>query len=182
LCPSEGFLFDEVTPLAVYQGPVKEAVVAAKQARNSGLAIALGRRLARLLLETANDSKFDLVTFVPTPVSKRLQRGGISGAACIAAGVGQVLGTPPLALLSQTRRIAKQSLLPDELRHQNVLNAFAIKRSYAWKPLPKPRDRHILLIDDVLTTGSTASEVAGVLKRAGAARVHLAVAARAVRR
>ncbi len=182
VCPTGGFPFDAVTPLAIYQGAVREAVVAAKQARSAALARALGVRLAQRLLNPRPTPWPDLVTFIPTPLLKRLQRGGTSGAAAIAMAVGQRLGIPTVGVLEQTRRIAKQSLLPDEQRYQNVLAAFAIKRSYAWKPTLDLRDRHILLIDDVLTTGSTASEVAAVLKRAGAASVHVAVVARAVRR
>ncbi len=45
---------------------------------------------------------------------------------------------------------------------------------------PRIADRHILVVDDVLTTGATANEVAGVLKDAGASRVTVAVVARAV--
>lgn len=181
-CPAQGFAFDSVTPLAIYQGPVREAVVAAKRASNAALAAALGVRLARRLHAASGQPQPDMVTFVPTPLLKRLQRGGLSGAASIAAAVGQSLSIPTVGILRQTRRIAKQSLLPDQQRHQNVLDAFAIKRSYAWRPRPELRNRHILLIDDVLTTGSTASEVSRVLKRSGAASVHLAVVARAVRR
>ncbi len=187
-CPPDRFAFDSVVPLAIYQGPVREAVVAAKLAANTGLAAALGVRLANKVsryhqwLQERGEPVPDLITYVPTSLLRRIERGGSGGAACIAAAVSRQLRLPAVGLLRQTRPISKQSLLPDDQRHENVRGAFATKRSYAWKASPAIKDRHILLIDDVLTTGSTAAEVAGVLKRAGAASVHLAVIARAVRR
>lgn len=187
-CPAEPFAFDSVVPLAVYHGPVREAVVAAKLAVNSGLAAALGVRLAHRVseyqqwLRERGEPVPDLVTYVPTPLLRRIQRGGAGGAACIAAAVSEQLHLPLAGLLRQTRRIAKQSLLPDAQRHENVHGAFAVQRSGRWNALPTIAQRHILLVDDVLTTGSTAAEIATVLKQAGAASVHLAVIARAVRR
>lgn len=187
-CPTEPFAFDSVVPLAIYQGPVREAVVAAKLAAHAGLATALGRRLAHKVsayhqwLREHGEPVPDLITYVPTSLLRRVQRGGTGGAACVAAAVSEQLQIPVAAVLRQTRRIAKQSLLPDDLRHENVRGAFALKRSVFWNATPIIANRHLLLIDDVLTTGSTAAEIATVLKQAGAASVHLSVIARAVRR
>ncbi len=187
-CSSQPFAFDSVVPLAVYQGPVREAVVAAKLAANRGLAMALGVRLARKAashhqwLQARGAAVPEVVTYVPTSLWRRIQRGGAGGAASIAAAVSETLELPLAGLLRQTRRIAKQSLLPDEQRHANVRGAFATRRPLPWTASPAIAQRHILLVDDVLTTGSTATEIAAVLKRAGAASVHLAVIARAVRR
>lgn len=187
-CPAAGFAFDAVTPLAVYQGAVREAVVATKRAGNAALAAALGTRLGDHLLQhqaalqRRGEPWPELITFVPTGLFRRLQRGGTSGAACIAAAVSGRLGLPAVALLRQTRTTAKQSLLPDEKRRENVQGAFALARGLPGWPRPLIRDRHLLLIDDVLTSGSTATEISRVLKQAGAASVHLAVVARAVRR
>jgi predicted amidophosphoribosyltransferase len=126
--------------------------------------------------------RVDCVTFVPTHRWRRVLRGGPSGAQRMAISVGKVLQVPTVELLATTRWVAKQSLLPDEKRELNVRGAFSLKRSYAWQRSLNLRDLHILLVDDVLTTGATAKESANVLKQAGAASVRLAVVARAVRR
>ncbi len=99
----------------------------------------------------------------------------------MALQVGQSLKIPAVALLRTVRYVRKQALLDDKSRLMNVRDAFALKKSYAWRGLPNLCDRHILLVDDVLTTGATASEIAKVLKQAGASKVTLAVLARAVR-
>ena len=59
-------------------------------------------------------------------------------------------------------------------RWKNIRRAFSIRGGYHLN------DAHVLLVDDVLTTGATCSEAAKVLLRAGAAKVTVAVIARAV--
>jgi predicted amidophosphoribosyltransferase len=181
-CPKKRFPFDGVIPLAVYQGAVREAVVASKRPEHAVLAHSLGLRLGAKIKDSGFENAFDRVTFVPSHAIRRIFRGGPSGVQHIAAAVGESLTTPMTDLLQATRWTGKQSLLPDELRPLNVRGAFRLKRCYVWKSLPDLRDQHILLVDDVLTTGSTATEATLMLKDAGAATVRLAVVARAVRR
>ncbi len=180
-CADRQFDFDSVAVLAVYQGAVREAVVATKRAGTVALAAALASRLAERISTEQAFVAPDLVTFVPSHLLRRLTRGGASGSERIAAGVARRLGVPVAGLLRTTRWVGKQSLLPDERRRENVRGAFAVKSGYADKRSAELRDRRVLLVDDVLTTGATASEVARVLKQAGAESVHLAVVARAVR-
>lgn len=181
-CPATPYPFESVTPLGIYQGAIREAVVATKRGTNAALASSLGVRLGKCLQRTDFAEQIDFVTFVPTHWWRRLLRGGPSGAHRMAISVGKILNVPTIDILATTRWVAKQSLLPDEKREQNVRGAFCLKTSYAWKRSSNLRDRHILLVDDVLTTGATAKEVTNVLKHAGAASVRLAVVAKAVRR
>ena len=131
-----------------------------------------------------------LVTFVPSHFSRQVTRGGIGNRA-IAEAVARRLSLVSKDskcrkikcrhVLRTTRRIKKQAWLDDCQRRQNVQGAFAMKRGYALTVFPKLTNRHVLLVDDVLTTGATANEVSRVLFRAGASRVTLAVLARALR-
>lgn len=168
--------------LAIYQGAVREAVVASKLARHAALATALGGLLGEHLHHWFGSELPDQITFVPTHFIRRVQRKGLSGAAAMASAVEKTLNVRCQSLLRLTRNVHKQSLLLDADRPDNVRGAFVLKKRYALTVTQSLRDQHILLVDDVLTTGSTAAEIASVLKNAGAARVTVAVVARAVRR
>jgi predicted amidophosphoribosyltransferase len=76
--------------------------------------------------------------------------------------------------LKRVRATAKQGMLSNEQRQNNVLDAFAVSKR------AKLQDKHVLLVDDIITSGSTAHEMAKVLKRAGARMVDVAVVARGV--
>jgi ComF family protein len=111
---------------------------------------------------------------VPVPLSRaRFAERGFNQAGEIARHAARHLGLPLRArLLRRTRDAPAQSGLGAVERRSNLQGAFAVSGS------PPPR---IALVDDVLTTGSTAAEAARVLKAAGAARVEIWVAARALR-
>jgi len=70
------------------------------------------------------------------------------------------------------RHTEPQFSLPPSQRLPNVRRAFAVRKGY---PLT---GQHVLLVDDILTTGATCSEAARALKAAGAGRVSVVVAAR----
>ena len=181
-CRNKQFGFDEVIALAIYQEAVREAVIAAKLARHAPLATALGEQLANCLLEKFGDAPPQRVAFVPSHITRKLQRSGIGGVATMTEVIAKKLGKKSESLLRLTRGVKKQSMLADADRPANVRGAFAIKNRYAVGQRQNLQGQSILLVDDVLTSGSTASEIARVLKDAGAARVTLAVVARAVRR
>ncbi len=178
-CKTREFRFDRVDAMWAYLDSVREAIVKAKYAHQAPLAEALGRRLAGRLSFPSLASYPDLVTFVPSHFTRQFSRGG-NGSQTIATAVATGIGLPCRQLLRITRKIAKQAWLDETDRAKNVRGAFAPKKSYDFLRSPRIADRHILLVDDVLTTGATANEVAGVLKDAGASRVTLAVVARAV--
>lgn len=186
-CTNQTFQFDGVTALWIYQERVRDAVVAAKYPSHAALGDALGRRLGeKLLADSAGDFP-DWVTYTPSHLRRQISRGG-NGAHLIASAVSRVIRRPCRSVLRIKRPIDKQAWLDDAARQENVRDAFAVKKSYA---LPSPRGlvgqsrglsgRHVLLVDDVLTTGATANEVARMIRVAGARRVSLAVVARAVR-
>jgi predicted amidophosphoribosyltransferase len=169
-----------VATLWSYQDRVCEAVVAAKYAYQTPLGDALGRRLGSRVEAIFEGDLPDLVTFVPSHATRQLTRGG-NGNLAIANAVASSVGRRCRLLMRTTRRIAKQAWLDDAQRLENVRDAFSLKKSYALSRSPGIADRHILVVDDVLTTAATANEVARVLRDGGARRVSLAVVARAVR-
>jgi predicted amidophosphoribosyltransferase len=77
-------------------------------------------------------------------------------------------------LLRRTRYTIRQFDLNPPQRWENVRKAFTVRAGYHL------RDAHVLLVDDILTTGATCSEAARALRSAGAARVTVVVPARAL--
>ena len=81
-------------------------------------------------------------------------------------------GTPVLAALRRIRYTTTQTRLDREERMQNLRNAFRVRQT------SRVSGSHLILVDDVFTTGSTVDECARVLKQAGAASVRVVTVAR----
>ncbi len=130
-------------------------------------------RLGHALLSEA-----DLI--VPVPLHRwRLWARRYNQAAVIAEKLSRVSGKPWDALaLIRRRATQSQGAMPSaKARRRNVLGAFRVAPVAA----AKIKDRTILLVDDVVTTGATLDACARALKRAGAARVYALTLARVVR-
>jgi ComF family protein len=122
--------------------------------------LALAPFLARLLGARIAEDRVDCV--MPVPLSAlRLRERGYNQSLEIA----RHLHKAPLdiALCVRERDTAAQSDLPWAERARNVRGAFSCRRSLAGA--------HVVVVDDVMTTGTTLDEIAATLKRAGAARV-----------
>jgi ComF family protein len=99
-------------------------------------------------------------------------------AALLAQALGRETGLRVVPdLLLRRRHTPSQGRLSVTQRRQNVAGAFAVKDSRA----ALLRDRRVLLVDDVLTTGATAAACARALRRGGARAVDVLVLARVVR-
>ena len=126
----------------------------------------LGGRLAASPLY----ADVDLVVPVPLPWARHWRRG-YNQAAVIAREVARSLGAPCAErLLRRTRRTRSQTRLSGQAKAANVAGAFALRGS------KRPAARHILLIDDVFTTGSTLSACHAALRQACGPQVRISVA------
>ena len=164
-----------------YDGGLRELIHLLKYNGVRPAASVLGRMLAEVCRDLEPSFGPDTVLVVPVPLfsGKRRQRGFnqaelIAGAALKLHSADGRLQLVP-GLLQRTRDTHSQIGLTSHQRRENLRGAFAVDRAQ------EVTGREILLVDDVYTTGTTASECAKVLRRAGAARVWVATVARTLK-
>lgn len=133
----------------------------------------LGKRLA------SSEQFADVDMIVPVPLHWTRKRArGYNQAEVIAAGVAEAMGIPMRTdILKRRRRTKTQTKLDVEAKAQNVSCAFALNPS-AIKSLEASRNmpKHLLLTDDVFTTGSTLAACFRTLRRALPPTVRISVA------
>ena len=131
---------------------------------------ALGRRMGHLLGEQLKGSRSfrDIQAIVPVPLHPlRRWKRGYNQAEAIARGLSAALGLPVETALLRRRRYTKtQTRLHGAAKTKNVAQAFRVNDSRAAQ-LQEAGIRHLLLVDDVLTTGSTLAACAAPLRAAG---------------
>ena len=120
------------------------------------------------------EQRFDAVVAVPLHWRRKWDRG-FNQSELLAQSIGRRCGVPVLHPVRRRRSTRAQAGLSNSRRRENVAGAFVAKPGRA-------RGLRILLIDDVMTTGATASACAHALKRAGAKSVALLTLARVDRR
>ena len=169
----EKFQFlDSFTAVWYYEGNVRKSLLRYKFYDSRSFASGYGRVLAMKLLQTHPEG-FDCLSWIPVSRLRKLRRG-YDQVELLADAVGRELGMTPVPLLKKVRHTRPQSRLKDaSKRRANVLGAYReINREEIF-------GKRILLLDDILTTGSTAGEAARVLLTAGAKEVHCAAVAAA---
>lgn len=154
-----------------YASPLSEAISLLKYERKYGLAASLSRLLVNVLPPTLDA---DLV--IPVPLHPaRLREREFNQSLLLADSVARRLRVPLCYTnLIRVRDNPAQTSLPRSTRLTNLRRAFQVRRSEAV------RGRRILLVDDVLTTGTTLNECAKALRKAGAGDVYAVTLARAV--
>ena len=168
-CRNFKLAYRRLARVGLYQGPLAELIRALKFRRQAHSARFLGQLLFQAVQGAAFDDNFDLITWVPLHWWRRWNRG-YNQAELLARGLAGLSGCSARPLLKRTRWTAPQTHLSRPARLANVRGAFALRRGVSVS------GERILLVDDVLTTGATASEAASVLRDSGA-EVHVAVVA-----
>jgi ComF family protein len=153
-----------------YEFPLVELIHRLKYGGQVAVARILGTLLARRLAERGATA-VDAVVPVPLHPSREARRG-YNQAGEIARFAAEILGLPVAGRIAmRVRATEEQAALPAIVRRVNVSGAFEVRA----KTIPPA----VAIVDDVLTTGSTADALAGALKQAGCRRVEVWAVARA---
>lgn len=172
LCRKARLRFDRAICLGNYDGLLRDLVVEMKNQHVDHIAVRLGNLLAWKLRQQFWTKRIDLVVPVPTFWQRRLTRGFCAAevlAETIARDVGLETSRAYIRFIRQTE---KQGQLSISKRRKNIIGAFEMNQRQ------DVQDKVILIVDDVMTSGATVSELAKVLKKNGAAAVFVAVVAR----
>jgi len=172
MCDGARRKFDSAVSLGPYRSELGKAVLRMKHAVGDTLSVAMGRLLYLRRGRDVAAFRPDLVAPVPMFWTRRLVRG-TNSAEILAESLARHLHVPlARGMIVRCRNTLPQARLKPRERFANVRGAFRVRAGYALDGL------RVVLVDDILTTGATASEVAGVLKRAGVSRVAAVVLAR----
>lgn len=171
-CREESLPFEAAVRLGRYDGPLRDVILRMKHHTGEALAELMGELLADLAGPQLLALKAEVVVPVPLHWWRRWRRG-YNQSAALAHGLAAGLKLPyQPGWLRRIRNTPPQTSQTLAGRRENVRGAF---RARPGVPL---RGRSVLLVDDVMTTGATASEAARALRAGGAARVVVAVLAR----
>ncbi len=164
--------FDAAYSFGAYEGALRELIHLLKYDRIRTLARPLGDFL---MAAYPREQRFDAI--VPMPLHwRRYWRRGFNQSELLAREVSRRCGLPVARGVRRLRATAPQAGLTNAKRRVNVSGAFAPARRRSVEGL------RVLLVDDVMTTGATASACSRALKSAGAKYVAFLALARADRR
>ena len=179
-CTEGEFAFDSARSLGLYGGVLRALILQLKFHRRERLGERLGARLAEIWDPLGGACGDGRTLLVPVPLhGSRERERGFNQSALLAGGLSHALarthggaGIEARALL-RTKATPPQTGLSFSARRENVRGAFSVVEP-DWV-----RGRVVVLVDDVMTTGSTLSACAEALKAAGAERVLALTLARA---
>jgi ComF family protein len=186
-CRSGDWPADRIFAYSVYEGKIAEGVVHLKHPGSDSIAKSLGTLVGRWFeeqilreYETIPKDHYDLI--VPTPKHWRKNwKNHHNAAQLLGSALASYLALPFHAdTLKSTRVTSKQGTLLNYQRAENVRGAFAVNDSFFSKAPRYLEGTRVLLIDDIVTSGSTSAELVRVLKKAKASRVDVLAVARGI--
>jgi ComF family protein len=162
----------------VYDRSLVDVIHCFKYKEKQQLAVPLGQLLQRAFGRYWGDERVDAILPVPLHGRRLRSRGFNQSELLVRAWKNGPAGAqaPPLVagVLRRVRATASQAGRGRREREVNIRGAFAVRRPETIA------GRHLLLVDDVVTTGATAAEAARVLLKSGAARVDVLALARVI--
>ena len=173
-CLRKAPAFDAAVVAVDYCAPLDQLVLGLKFGGQLAVAPLLGQLLADAMRQVPAQDWPGVLAPVPLG-RRRLAERGFNQALEIARPLARSLGLRLApTLLARSRDTAPQTLLTPVERRANLRQAFDVPQA----GMHLVRGQHVGVVDDVLTTGTTLDEVAGTLKRCGAARITILAFAR----
>lgn len=181
-CRQQVQAFDLARSYGVYSGNLRAAILQVKFNRCERLGRRLGELLAGPCLSLKEFQDAGSPVVIPVPLHRQRERErGFNQAKLLAQGLGRKLGernAMPAPLIDSKSLIRSHATPPQtglsvSARHENMRGVFEVRSP------ERVRDRVVVLVDDVMTTGATLSACAAALKRAGASLVLAVTLARA---
>lgn len=171
-CRGENFSFFKLRSYSLYKGEMKSIIKKFKYQKIH----ALGGVLAKFLIEAYNkyyrNEKIDFIDTVPDFLGEAC----LNHMQILCIEMSKKLGLPFINNIIKIRKTSKQQGLDWSQRKKNLEGAFKVKNCLLVK------NRNLLLVDDVWTTGSTLNEISKVLKNSKANKIYLLTIARGVLR
>ncbi|MEL7649452.1 MAG: ComF family protein [Sedimentibacter sp.] len=156
-----------------YEGLIKKGIYMFKYHNKPYFYKFFGKSLAGYMKSICY-TDFDLIVPVPLHRSKMRKRG-FNQSKLVASYISRDFSIPMAEVLRRIRKTPKQSEMSREERRANMEDAFSLKNE---KMADLLKEKTVLLVDDVFTTGSTADECSKVLKQGGADKVYVITIAR----
>lgn len=164
-CAKHDLMFDSAFSVYCYDGVMRDLIHKFKYSGAMWLADFGAESMVQEHDISALD--IDIVTFVPMYAKKQRTRG-YNQAELLANKFAEYTGKNHADLLVRKVNTTPQSQLDKDERMKNIENAIALNKQY----VNTVKNKNIIIIDDVLTTGSSLNECAKVLKENGAAKVY----------
>jgi ComF family protein len=160
--------FDYTFALCYYQHPITQLVTNLKFHHQLINAKILGELMAERLVKSRDLPE----CIIPVPLhSKRLKERGFNQSLEIARPIARSLKIPiDIKSCKRIRHTEAQTIIPAKLRKKNIKNAFKVDESFNAK--------HVAIVDDVVTTGNTISELSRMLRKVGVERIEVWCCAR----
>lgn len=172
-CQKERYHFHRTVRLGTYDNLLRDVILRMKHGTGEPLAEWIGQLWIQERKQQLQELDADVIIPIPLHWRRRLRRG-YNQSEALAESLAQSLRLPCLpSLLKRIRATLPQTSQSSEARRTNVQGAF---RARSHSRLERST---VLLVDDVMTTGSTLSEAAKELRKAGASHVIATVLARA---
>lgn len=160
-CIEKNVFFDRALSVFDYQPPISDLIQNFKYKNKRYFATYFAEEL--YLLCKAKNLDFDIITFVPMHEERQKERG-YNQAEILANKLSLKLGASVCNCIKKTKLTERQATLSLNERLKNLSSSFKVDKGVV-------KDKKVLLVDDVLTTGATAETLSKLLKKAGAKKV-----------
>jgi ComF family protein len=175
-CQESFHYFRKHHAFALYEGSMKVSLMKLKYKGDAYQAVQMGKYLAMVLKDENFEAHYDYIVPVPIHYSRKWHRG-YNQSELITKELLEVLKLKvPTNLLKRVKRTKKLKAIGREERKRILKDVFALDRKYQ----NQLKDKKILLVDDIYTTGSTLNACAKVLYESGCEIIDCVTVARAV--